>query len=116
MSKSDKYQRFAEECSEIAQTAKDNQAKAVLLHMAQVWFRLAAEHAEHAKGGWRKGTRLVSALSINLICQFFPSFRHFFQNTSMALDLGLEFSEPYALFRKLAILSWRFHVGTNGPV
>ena len=51
MSKSDKYQRFAEECLEIAQTAKDNQAKAVLLHMAQVWFRLAAEHAEHAKGG-----------------------------------------------------------------
>jgi hypothetical protein len=51
MSKSDKYQRFAEECLEIAQTAKDNQAKPVLLHMAQVWFRLAAEHAEHAKGG-----------------------------------------------------------------
>ena len=51
ISKSDKYQRFAEECLEIAQTAKDNQAKAVLLHMAQVWFRLAAEHAEHAKGG-----------------------------------------------------------------
>ena len=51
MSKSEKYQRFAEECLEIAQTAKDNQAKAVLLHMAQVWFRLAAEHAEHAKGG-----------------------------------------------------------------
>ena len=51
MSKSDKYQRFAEECLEIAQTAKDNQAKAVLLYMAQVWFRLAAEHAEHAKGG-----------------------------------------------------------------
>jgi phosphoribosyl-ATP pyrophosphohydrolase len=51
MSKSDKYQRFAEECLEIAQTAKDNQAKAVLLHMAQVWFRLAAEHAKHAKGG-----------------------------------------------------------------
>jgi hypothetical protein len=27
MSKSDKYQRFAEECLEIAQTAKDNQAR-----------------------------------------------------------------------------------------
>jgi septum formation inhibitor-activating ATPase MinD len=39
--------RFAD----AAQTAKDNQAKAVLLHMAQVWFRLAAEHAKHAKGG-----------------------------------------------------------------
>jgi hypothetical protein len=36
MSKSDKYQRFAEECLEIAQTAKDNQAKAVLLHGASL--------------------------------------------------------------------------------
>jgi transposase len=58
-----------------------------------------------AKNSRRVATRYDSALSINLICQFFPSFRHFFQNTSMALGLGLEFSEPYALFRKPAILS-----------
>ena len=46
MSKSDKYQRFAEACLEIASTAKDNQVKAVLMHMAQVWFRLAEHHAK----------------------------------------------------------------------
>jgi hypothetical protein len=32
---------FAEECMELARTAKDAQAKAVLLHLAQVWVRLA---------------------------------------------------------------------------
>jgi hypothetical protein len=42
MSKSEKYQRFAEECLEIARTVKDNQSKAALMYMAQVWFRLAA--------------------------------------------------------------------------
>jgi hypothetical protein len=43
MSKSEKYQRFfAEECFEIARTVKDDQSKAVLMYMAQDWFRLAA--------------------------------------------------------------------------
>jgi hypothetical protein len=46
MSKSDKYQRFAQECLEIASSAKDDRVKAVLTHMAQVWFRLAADHAK----------------------------------------------------------------------
>ena len=42
MSRAEKYQRFAEECTELAKTAKDKEARAVLLHMAQVWLRLAA--------------------------------------------------------------------------
>jgi diacylglycerol kinase len=42
MGKAKKYQRFAEECMELARTAKDAQARAVLLHMAEVWVRLAA--------------------------------------------------------------------------
>ncbi len=46
MSKSEKYQRFAEECVQIARTAKDDQVKAALMHMAQVWFRLAADRAK----------------------------------------------------------------------
>ena len=41
MTKAEKYQRFAEECMELARTAKDTEARAVLLHMAQVWVRLA---------------------------------------------------------------------------
>jgi hypothetical protein len=41
MSKAEKYQRFAEEFMELARTAKDAQARAVLLHMAEVWVRLA---------------------------------------------------------------------------
>ena len=41
MTKAEKYQRFAKECMELARTAKDAEARAVLLHMAQVWVRLA---------------------------------------------------------------------------
>jgi hypothetical protein len=33
MSRAEKYQRFAEECMELAKTAKDKEARAVLLHM-----------------------------------------------------------------------------------
>ena len=45
MGKSDDYRRFAQECLEIARTAEDPQARAALLQMAQVWFRLAENHA-----------------------------------------------------------------------
>jgi hypothetical protein len=41
MGTAQKYQRFAEECMRLARTAKDAQVKALLLHMAQVWVRLA---------------------------------------------------------------------------
>jgi hypothetical protein len=41
MGTAQKYQRFAEECMKLARTAKDAQVRAVLLHMAQVWVRLA---------------------------------------------------------------------------
>ena len=35
--------RFAQACLEIARRTEDQQARASLLHMAQVWFRLAEE-------------------------------------------------------------------------
>jgi hypothetical protein len=41
MGKAEEYQRFAAECMELARTAKDARAKAALLHMAEVWVRLA---------------------------------------------------------------------------
>jgi hypothetical protein len=41
MSKAEKYQRFAEACLEIASAARDDKIKAGLMHMAQVWLRLA---------------------------------------------------------------------------
>jgi hypothetical protein len=41
MGMAEKYQHFAEECMKLARTAKDAQVGAVLLHMAQVWVRLA---------------------------------------------------------------------------
>ena len=41
MGKSDEYRRFAQECLEIAETMEDEQSRASMIHMAQVWFRLA---------------------------------------------------------------------------
>jgi hypothetical protein len=46
--KSDQYRDFARECLAMAQAADDGGTRAVLVQMAQVWFRLAKEHAESA--------------------------------------------------------------------
>ena len=40
---------FAQECMELARTAKDAGARAVLLHMAQVWVRLAENQTEDSE-------------------------------------------------------------------
>jgi len=39
--KSDDYRRYARECLEMASAISDPRARASLLQMAQVWFRLA---------------------------------------------------------------------------
>lgn len=41
MGKSDAYRRYARECLEMASAVSDPRARASLLQMAQVWFRLA---------------------------------------------------------------------------
>jgi len=43
VSNSDQYRRLARACLELARRAEDERARASLLHMAQVWVRLAAE-------------------------------------------------------------------------
>jgi hypothetical protein len=43
MGRSEEYRRFAAECLEMASAFDNPQARAVLLQMAQVWFRLANE-------------------------------------------------------------------------
>jgi hypothetical protein len=48
MARSEQYRRFAEECVQIARSAKSPQNQAALLKMAQVWFRLAEEHVSDA--------------------------------------------------------------------
>ena len=42
---SEEYRRFAAECLKMARSAIDDQTRAVLSQMAQVWFRLAEEKA-----------------------------------------------------------------------
>jgi hypothetical protein len=43
VARSDQYRRFAHECLVLARGAEDERARASLLHMAQVWCRLAEE-------------------------------------------------------------------------
>jgi hypothetical protein len=44
MSTSENYRRFAAACLEFADTIENEQARAIFIQMAQVWFRLATEH------------------------------------------------------------------------
>ena len=50
MGRSDEYRRYATECLEMASAIHDPKARVTLLHMAQVWLRLAGQgdlqHAE----------------------------------------------------------------------
>jgi hypothetical protein len=45
MGRSEEYRRFAAECLEMASAFDNPTARAVLLQMAQVWFRLAGDVA-----------------------------------------------------------------------
>ena len=47
--KSDEYRRYARECLEMASAMSDPRARASLLQMAQVWFRLADRMPADAK-------------------------------------------------------------------
>ncbi len=40
------YRRFAQECLEMSKTVQDERSRAVLIHMAQVWLRLAEEEKQ----------------------------------------------------------------------
>ena len=46
MGRSEEYRRFAAECLDMANAFDNPQARAVLLQMAQVWFRLSSEMAD----------------------------------------------------------------------
>ena len=43
MSRSEEYRRFAQECLEMVRSMDDERPRAILIQMAQVWFRLAQD-------------------------------------------------------------------------
>ncbi len=47
MGRSDEYRRYAAECLEMASVIHDPKARVTLLHMAQVWLRLAGQRTLH---------------------------------------------------------------------
>jgi hypothetical protein len=49
MLKSEDYRRFAQACLEMAGTAEDDKIRAMLIHMAEVWLRLAQQQAAKAE-------------------------------------------------------------------
>ena len=49
MAKSEEYRRFAQECLDLSKTVKDERSRAVLIQMAQVWFRLAQEKSSEGQ-------------------------------------------------------------------
>lgn len=53
LGKPDHYRRFARACLEMAEDARDRRVQALMIHMAQVWVRLAQEreavHQEEAE-------------------------------------------------------------------
>jgi hypothetical protein len=51
MPQTDEYRRFAQECLEMSKTVQDERSRAVLIQMAQVWFRLAQEKLAQEKPG-----------------------------------------------------------------
>lgn len=49
LSKSEQYRRFARECLGMAEEASDRRVQALMIHMAQVWVRLAQQHEAPAE-------------------------------------------------------------------
>ncbi len=50
MERSDKYRRFARECLEMAQTVASECSRLALIHMAEVWLRLAEVPKSNEEG------------------------------------------------------------------
>jgi hypothetical protein len=50
-SKVERYREHATDCAKLAASATDDQARAVLMHMAKVWLRLAECHERAADPG-----------------------------------------------------------------
>lgn len=49
VSQSEQYRRFSRECLEMAEEASDRRLQVLMIHMAQVWLRLAQEHEAPAE-------------------------------------------------------------------
>ncbi len=47
--RSELYRRFSKECLEMARAVDDARVRAVLIQMAQVWFRLAEDQTAGGK-------------------------------------------------------------------
>jgi predicted component of type VI protein secretion system len=99
MSQSDEYRRFAQRCLEISETVQDERSRAVLIQMAQVWFRLAEEKEQRSAEERLLTLRLLSSLG-----QLRPCVFHLFQSSTM-LFVRHFLCQTRALSCELAVFS-----------
>lgn len=52
-SKADEYRARARECRELAEVAKNDEARATFARMADQWDKLAAEFERHERWNWK---------------------------------------------------------------
>jgi hypothetical protein len=57
------YRKRAEECVEIAQTARTSAQRTMLLHIAETWMNLARDAEANTPGAWAKNLRTASNLN-----------------------------------------------------
>ena len=57
------YRKRAEECVEIAQTARTSAQRTMLLHIAETWMNLAKDAEGNSPGSATKDSRETSSLN-----------------------------------------------------
>ena len=57
------YRKRAEECVEIAQTARTPAQRTMLLHIAETWMNLAKDAEASSSGAAAKNMRVASSLN-----------------------------------------------------
>jgi hypothetical protein len=97
----------------MASALHDPKARATLLHMAQVWLRLAGQgDLPNAEEKMRSG-RGVSAFPVGLLGEPLPGLRHLLHDFAMSLGPGLA-SQALAFLRKSPVFRCCFHAGITG--
>jgi hypothetical protein len=52
-SKAEQFREHATDCVKLAASAQTEQARAMLMHMADAWVRLAASQEDMGHGSWK---------------------------------------------------------------
>jgi hypothetical protein len=113
MGRSDEYRRYAAECLEMASVIHEPKARATLLHMAQVWLRLAGQGGAASRRGKIRSGQRVRAFPLGLAGEPVPGPSHVLHDLAVPLGLGVS-RQPAAFLRKSPVFRCCFHAGITG--